>query len=875
MTGIKNTPTLSDRLFGMLLRLLPGEFRDHFSGEMQSVFRDQRRDAARGGRFAQARFWWDTTTGLLLTAVREHREILVQDGDYALRMMRKDLGFTCVAILILGLAIGAATAAFSAANAILIQPLPFAEGNRLVQLKQAQPVVGIDNLAFSVKEIDDYRSRNRTLDSVVEYHHMMFSLLGGREPERVDTAVVSANFFRVLGVTPLYGRTFMDEDDRPMARPVLILSYEFWQRSFAGDPNVVGKVYSMNDKQHVVVGVLPPIPQFPDVVDVYMPTAACPTRSSAHFLESRTARMMSVFATLKSGVSLHQAEDDLRGIAAQLRAANPDAYPASKGYDITVAPVHEQLTTEIRPVLIALGAAAFLLLLLACSNVAGLMLSRLLSRSKELTVRAALGASRARIVRSFITEGMLLAGAGGVLGLVLAFWSLKCLVPFTSQFTTLASELRMGPASTGVCIALSVACGFVIGFIPAIGIRQTPLFTSQSENVNSATRMSSRTRGMLVAGQLAVSVILLVGAGLTLRTLFQLEHMDGGFRPSGVTTARIYALKDDPRTFYGALVERTRKLDGVQSVALASTFPLSTRGDDSEFGLDINDVDHANRPKPETVSGRAVTPAYFQTIGMPLLTGRDFTSEDTEQAPLVTIVNEHLARRYWPGSNPIGKQISFGPGERATIIGVVGDVRQRGLDKKPVDEAYCAFAQTRNQAMSLIVRGVRSAHEIAPEISWIVHDLDPEAVITDVQALAQVREDSLAPRRNTAVFFSIFAGLALAITASGISGLMSLEVTERKHEIGIRMALGATPGRVMGSMMARVFLIIVAGLGLGFAIAWLMSATMSRLIYGILPRDSVTFAVSSLVLIVIATASSFLPLTRIPRLDPTILLKAE
>ena len=866
---------MSDRFFGILLRLLPGEFRDRFSAEMQSLFRDQRKDAIRGGVFAHARFWWETTGDVLGTALREHGEILAQDGGYALRMMRKDLGFTCVAVLILGLAIGAATAAFSAANTILIQPLPFAEGNRLVQLKQTQPRVGVDNLGFSVQEIEDYRSRNHSLASVVEYHQMMFSLLGGREPERVDTAVVSANFFQMLGVTPLYGRSFMEEDDRPSARPVLILSYEFWQRSFGGDRNVVGQTYSMNDKQHVVVGVLPPIPQFPGMVDVYMPTAACPTRSSSKFLNSRTARMMSVFAILKPGVSLNQAEDDVRGIAAQLRTAYPEAYPSAKGYDVTISPVHEELTSDIRPVLIGLGAAGFLLLVLACSNVAGLMMSRLLSRSKELTVRTALGASKARIVRSFITEGLMLAATGGVVGLLLAIWSLHYFVPFTSRFTTLATELRVGPSTVGFCLLLSIACGFVIGFIPAIGIRQTPLFTSQPEGINLAARMNSRTRGILVAGQLAVSVILMVGAGLTLRTLFELEHVDGGFRPSGVTTARIYLPKSDFRKFYGSLVERTRKLDGVQSVALASTFPLSSRGDDSEFGLDVSDLDDASQPKPETVSGRAVTPGYFQTIGIPLNAGRDFTNDDTEDVPLVTIVNEHLARRYWPGGSAIGKRISFGPGERATIVGVVGNVRQRGLDKEPEDEAYCAFSQTNSSSMSLVVRGSRPAHEIAPEISWIVHDLDPQAVITDVQTLTQVREESLSPRRNIAIFFSVFACLALLITASGVSGMMALEVTERKHEIGIRMALGATPGRVMTSMLSRIFVIIAAGLGCGFAVSWLMSATMSKLIYGIVPRDPVAFTVSSVVLLVIAAASSFVPLARIPRLDPTVLLRAE
>lgn len=877
-TDDKAAKPFSERLFGALLRLLPEEFRNRFSGEMRTVFHDQRQDARQGGPAAHARFWWDTASGLAITAFREHAEILSQDVDYALRMMRKDLGFTFVAIVILGLAIGASTAAFSAANAILIQPLPFANGNGLVQLKQVQPAVGIQNLQFSVQEIQDYRSQNHTLDSVVEYHEMTFSLLGGREPERVDTAVVSANFFRVLGVIPLYGRTFMDEDDRPSATPVLILSYQFWQRSFGGDPTVVGRTYSMNDKQHVVVGILPPIPQFPGVPDVYMPTAACPTRSSQRFVGDRTARMMWVFATVKPGVSLAQVHDDLHGIAQRLRTAYPKAYPAAKGYDIVVAPVHEELTTDVRPVLIALAAAALLLLLLACSNVAGLMLSRILARSKELAVRSALGASRTRIVRSFITEGVLLAGAGGSLGLLLAFWSIDILVPFTSKFTTLASELRMGPEVIAFCFLLSIACGFVVGFVPAIGLRQTSLFTSELERASNPAKISSRTRGILVAAQLAFSVVLMVAAGLTLRTLLQLEHTDGGFRASGITTARIYQLKEDHHNkFFNALLERTRNLVGVQSAALASTFPLSARGDGPEFDypLEVNAGGEDVSPKRGFASVRAVTPGYFQTIGMSLLSGRDFNANDTDQAPIAIIVNQHLAKHHWPAGDAVGKEIAFSHDERGTIVGVVSDVRQYGLDKEPVDEAYCAFAQTHNNAMNLVMRGSRSASEMAPEVSWIVHDLDPDAVITDVQALSQVRQESLAPRRNTAIFLGVFALLAMAITASGISGLMALEVGERKHEIGIRMALGATPGRVMSSMMAQVFAIIIAGLGCGFAAAWLMSSSMSKLVYGIVPRDSLTFAASSTLLVVIAVAASFVPLLRIAKLDPTVLLRAE
>ena len=867
--------SLSETLFAALMRLLPREFRVRFSGQMLSVFRDQQRDAQGLSGIGRLRFLGETLSGLVATAAREHAAIFAQDASYGLRMMSKDLGFSIVAIIILAMAIGGATAAFSAANAILLKPLPFEDGSRLVQLKQLQPGVGVDNMTFSVQEIEDYRSRNRTLQSLVEYHHMMFSLLGGREPERVDTAVVSANFFRVLGVTPLYGRTFMDEDDRPSARPVLILSYEFWKRSFDGDRNVVGRSYMMNDKQHVVVGVLPPMPQFPHAVDVYMPTAACPTRSGKDFISNRTARMMSAFAVLKPGVTLKQASDDLRGIAKQLRSAYPEAYPGSKGYDIATVPVHEELTRDIRPVLTALGVAALLLLLLACSNVAGLMLSRALSRSRELTVRAVLGASQGRIIRTLATEGLLFGVIGGVVGLLLALWSVEVLVPFASRFTTLSTELHVGPAAVACCVALSIICGCVVGMVPAIGLKHTVLCTTMSEGSNIPVRINSRARGILVAAQLAMSVILLVAAGLTLRTLLHLEHLDPGFRPSGITIARVYLLKEDVHSFYNALLERARKLDDVESVALSSTFPLSSRGDEAEFVLDPAEPRGDDAPTARVASGRAVTPGYFQLLGMPLLRGRDFTMQDDEQHPLVVIVNQHLANHYWPDGSALGKKIRFSKKDEGTIVGVVGDVRQRGLDKEPIDEAYCSFPQTGYHFMTLLLRSSRTASSLDPEISWIVHDLQSDAVVTDVETLSEVRQDSLAPRRNTALLFSIFAVLALAITASGISGLMSLEVSERRQEIGVRMALGATPSRVMRAMMQPTLVIIAGGLGCGLGAAWLMSSPMTKLIYGIVPRDSVTFMAAPALLVLIAVVSSVLPLTRIGKFDPTVLLRAE
>ncbi len=864
----------SDRLFRALLCLFPRDFRDHFADEMETVFRDQYRDAQSAGGAPQVRFWWDTARGLIVTAFREHQEILFQDVDYALRMMRKDVGFTFVVVLIIGLAIGAATAAFSAANAILIHPLPFSGGKHLIHLQQRQPAAGVDNLLFSVKEIDDYRSQNHTLESVVEFHSMAFSLLGGREPERVDTGVVSANFFRVLGVIPLYGRTFIDDDDKADARPVLVLSYKFWQRSFAGDPSVVGRTYSMNDKPHVVVGILPPIPQFPEEVDVYMPTSACPTRSGPHAMQDRGHHMMNVFATLRPGVSLAEAQSDLKQIAGKLQASYPEFYPATEGYAIDLQPVHEELTRGIRPVLLVLAAAAGLLLLLACSNVAGLMLSRMLARTRELTIRTVLGASRTRIVRSFVTEGVLLAAGGGVLGLALAFWSLDIVVQFTAKYTSLSSQLHISPQEVAFCVVLTIACGVAIGLIPALTVRQTAIFGLELGNTNLSSRIGRRARSILVAAQLALSVILLVGAGLTLRTLIELEHINGGFDPSGVFSARVYALNEKHDVFFNRLLDRARRLPGVQSAALSSTFPLYNRGSDNDTTVEIRGEQPSDRV-PARI--RIVTPDYFRTIGIPQISGRSFTDRDDGKTPPVpVIINQRMASHYWPNRSALGKEFAISrEKEWLTVVGVVGDVRQDGLDKEPVDEVYGSYAESPYSVMSVLIRSSQNPQELREEVKWIVHDLDPDAVVTDVEQLMDVRADWLAPRRTTAVFLSIFAIVALCITASGIGGMMALSVGERKHEIGVRLALGATPGRVILAMMGQMLALTLAGLGSGFAIAWLMSASMSHVIFGIGPRDSVTFLASSGLLVVVAVAASFMPLMGVAKLDPVVLLRAE
>jgi putative ABC transport system permease protein len=685
--------------------------------------------------------------------------------------------------------------------------------------------------------------------------------------------VVSANFFRILGVSPLYGRTFMDEDDRHDARPVLVLSYNFWKKNFGQDPDVVGKKFSMNDKEHVVVGILPPIPQFPAEVDVYMPTVACPTRSGKRANEDRNWHMMSVYATLKTGVSLDEARTDLNRVAKHLQAAYPDHYPSAKGYEIGIEPVHKELSQAIRPVLIVLSAAVGLLLLLACANVTGIMVSKIIARAHELTVRTMLGAGRSRILRGLVTEGVMLGIAGGLVGLGLAYLSVGLLVSFTSKYTSLASQLAFTPGAMIFCLLLSVVCGIIIGLVPSAGVRHLPLFNIDGMSAPVPSRISSNTRRGLIAAQLGFCVVLLVGAGLALRTVLHLQRVDAGFEPAGLLTARIYSLDGTHVEFFKQLVERLRPLPGVESVGLASTIPLHADADGLE-PIEIRDrkLDRSRAALPYI---RIVSPDYFHTLGATILAGRDFNDNDTHTEAPVVVVNQHLANRYWPDGNAVGREIAFSENKWMPIVGVVSDIRNTGLDQEPVDEVYGSLAESPQGLMNVVIRSSQVSPELGEQLRWIAHDIDPGAVVADVRPMVEVRRDWLASRRTTAIFLGVFAVIALSITASGISGMMALSVGERKHEIGVRLAVGATPGSVIRSMMKQMLGLITIGLGVGFCAAWLMSASISQIISGIAPRDAITYLGSAALLIAVAVASAFVPLMRITKLDPVLLLRAE
>ncbi len=813
-------------------------------------------------------------------------ETLMQDMRYGARTLLKAPGFTLVVVLTMALGIGANTAIFSVVNGVLLKPLPYERGDELVVLRQQRTRDeargehdGPDGLGFSPKEMDDYRGQASTLAGMVEFHDMWFILLGRPEPERVQTGVVSAGFFNVLGVKPLLGRNFRDDDEKHGAPAVLILSFPYWQRSFGGDPNVVGQTFRMNDRPHTVVGVLPPIPQFPAEMDVYMPTSACPFRSNPRAIANRQFRLMRAFARTKPGVTPEQTASDLTVIAQRLKTAYPDAYPPAEDFGVAVSPLRQRLTQEFKPTLIVLLATAGFVLLIVCASVANLLVARLVRRNRELAVRAALGAGRTRLLRQLLTESTMLAVAGGAVGLLFAMLGLDLLVAFAERFTARASEITIDTPVLLFTLGMSVLTGLVFGAIPALGSRQDALTTLRDGNGGRIAGGRHAVRATLVVAQVAVSFMLLIGAGLMLRSLMKLQEVNPGFTVENILTMRIdlnfskYTDQAKRAAIIKRLLERLETEPGVTNVAASASFPLNDDGGgfNGSFEIEGKPVPEG-QPRPRANLNLA-SPDYFKTIGIPLRRGRLFTKQDHIESPRVVIVNERLARRYWKDEDPIDRRISFNGGQQwVTIVGVVADARNV-LTEEAGEAIYGPILQTGQLSTAWLIRTTVDPATMTQQVRTALREIDPEQPVDRFRTLEQVRASALAPSRLTTSLIAIFAALALTITAIGIGGVVAFSVSERVQEFGVRMALGAQRGEVLRMVLKQGVGMVAIGIALGVVGALTLTQLIANLLFGIEPTDIPTFIVVSLVLFVVALVACFLPARRAASVDPLVALR--
>ncbi len=806
----------------------------------------------------------------------------IQDIRYGFRMLRKNPGFTLVALLALALGIGANTALFSVVYGVLLKPLPYAQGKELVVLRQAFPKANVQNAGFSVKEIQDYREQAKSLAQIEQYHQMSFVLLDGQEPDEVRAGVVSAHFFDLLGVKPYLGRFFTSADDTRGADAVLVLSYNFWQTRYGGDRSILGRQFRMNDKVHTVIGVLPPVPQYPRENDVYMPTMACPFSSSPQAISNRSARMMQAFGRLKYGADVKTGNNEVALVATRMQQQYPTDYPASRGFSAEMDGLQNQLTQRVRPMLLVLLGTAGLVLLIACANVANLALARIMRREQEIAVRAALGANRGRLVRQLLTESTLLSLAGGALGLLLASASVELLARFIGRFTTRAAEVHISIEVLLFTLGISVLTGLAFGSVPAFSQRLN-LVNSLKEGSSAATIKSSRNqlRNLLVTGQVALSFMLLIGAGLMLRSFARLQQVNAGYDPENVLTANVpfnfskYQGNDAVVNFFNRVTGKLQGTPGILSVAVNSGAPLAPgRPYNQPFIIEGRTTD--TRDVLPTADLNLVSPNAFKLLGVPLVTGRFFTEHDNNDAPRVVIVSQSLAKHYFPKEDPIGHRLSGDNGEHwVQIVGVVGDVKYYGLDKDVLDTAYLPMAQEGMMASSLLIKTAGDPMNYAQQVREAVYSVDPEQPVNGIQTLNQLRGDSLVQSRLTTLLLALFAGLALAIAATGLSGVVALMVSQRTREIGIRMALGAQSTEVLRMVLLQGMRIITAGLAIGIVAALLFSRVMRALLFSTPVNDPITFAAVAVMFLAVGFVASYVPARRVTKVDPLIALRSE
>jgi putative ABC transport system permease protein len=815
-----------------------------------------------------------------------------QDLQYGWRMLRRSPGFSLVAILTLAIGIGANAAMFSVINTVLLRPLPFPDAQRIVFVWDTDPNRNVDRGMASSAEFLDWRNQNHSFEELSVWRTWFYNLTGSAEPEQVFGVHASANFLHLLGVRPILGRDFISEEDRVGHDQVAIITYGLWQRRFGGDPAIVGKNILLDEKPFTVVGVLPrgfSIFGTSRQFDVWMPMAL--DRAQLH----REDHSVIVFGRLRKGVTLAQAQAEMETIKARLK----QQYPAVDQQDgVRIVAFREDLARNIKPGLLVLLGAVVLVLLIACVNVANLVLARAATREREITLRATLGAGRGRIIRQLLTESALLALIGGALGVLLAYGGLHLLrlaLPSEGGYGEIPHSEWLG--IDGMVLAftfvVSVLTGILFGLAPAIQISRAELYESLKEGSHGSIggRRSRFTRSALVIAEVAFSLLLLVCSGLLIRSFYLLMSEDLGIDPGNVLTAQIwlpeshYAAGAPVMNFYQQAIERIGALPGVKSASAVNFLPLSGWGDYCNF--DIAGRPIAPADKPNTAQYRVADWRYLRTMGINVKSGRDFAASDGPNAEGVVILNEALAHRYWPDQNPIGQQIhlKFPPTKTPwqpvardsmlTVIGVVADVREWEWGEEKVGQLYLPYAQNPSRIMRLVVRTTGDPAAIAPAVRHAVAGVDSSQAITEIHTMDQLLAQAVSQRRLNMLLLAVFAAIATILAAIGIYGVMAYGVTQRFHEIGVRMALGAEPSDVLKMVVTDGMKLAVIGLLLGIVGAALLSRYLESQLYGIKATDPFTYAGVALGLAAVAVAACYFPARRATKVDPISALRHD
>ena len=803
----------------------------------------------------------------------------LHDLRFALRLLLKNPGFTIVTVVALALGIGANTAIFSVVNAVLLRPLPYKDPERLVMVWEDATKTGRPRDTPTAANFIDWRNQNQVFEGMAAINEESYNLTGAGDPERLDGVRVSASLFPLLGVEPQLGRVFTAAEDQPGSQRVVLLSYGLWQRRFGGDPSIVGKPITLNDQSYVVMGVMPARFQFPtNDNQIWVPIAF-----SAEEAADRELHNLQVVARLKPGVTLAQAQAEMSTIATRLQQQYPET---NKDVGAAVTSLREQLVGNIKPALLILLGAVGLVLLIACANVANLLLARAAVRQKEIAVRVALGARRMRLIRQFLTESIVLSVLGGVIGLVLAYTGLVLLRTFIPEDILQAREISIDLKVLGFTVIVSVATGVIFGLAPALqAFRVKQNETLKEGGRDAATGGSGkRLRSVLVTAEVATSLVLLIGAGLLINSFVRLRNVDPGFRSDHLLTMRIVMpmskYLDRPRriAFYNDVLQRVQSLAGVRSAAITTNLPLYHQG--NEMAVRIQGRPELPPAQQPTVVIRIVSPGYFDTMTIPLLNGRKLSDQDIDTTPRVAVISETMARTFWPNEDPVGKRFGIGEIESGprwfNIVGVVKDVRQMRLTADPKPQAYLTYLQVGFfDSRDLVVKTDVDPASMAATIRNAVWEIDKDQPVSNVQTMETILADSIAQQRFSMVLLAIFAGVALFLAAVGIYGVMSYSVAQRTREIGIRMALGAQTAAVLKLALGYGMKLVLIGIAIGLIAAFALTRLMSTLLFGVTATDPITFTLISLLLICVAALASYIPARRATKVDPMIALRYE